>query len=220
MASNPPSLTHPIPRALTWLAQTLRKDVKRLRSDLNDSANDASSYEGIFSNSVGPPGAGATAGGDGDDSAGSKPDGDEEQAAKKSAEWTSPGDGVADLPMEMPPGKRQKSEEVGGGDDGEARTAAVANGIASLVTPPGTGGGADNKEIARMGEKELREQLEIQSRLVTEMMKEIALLKKHTGRNAGGTLDAPAGAVSALPVRWYTRRIARLVCAVGPPRCR
>lgn len=210
--------------------------MKRLQSDLNDTANDASSYEGIFSNSVGPSAVGTNSGGDGNDSpdpagsdtaAGVKLDGGEEEvaAAKRSAEWTSPGDdGVGDMPTELPPGKRQKSEETGGGGDGEAGTAAVANGMAFLKAPSGASGdaagggggggswgrgGEDKQEIARMGELELREQLAVQSRLVTDMMKEIARLKRHGSGSACGTLDAPTGAVSALPVRWFTCVIAR-----------
>ncbi|CAM9165715.1 unnamed protein product, partial [Laminaria digitata] len=193
--------------------KTLRKDVKRLRSDLNDIGKDASSYEGIFSNSVGPSAVGTNSGGDDNDSpdsagsgtaAGVKLDEDEEEgaAAKRSAEWTSPGDdGVGDMPNELPPGKRQKSEETGGGGDGEAGTAAAANGMAFLKAPSGAGGdaagggggggswgrgGEDKQEIARMGELELREQLAIQSRLVTDMMKEIALLKRHGSGSACG----------------------------------
>lgn len=189
--------------------------MKRLRSDLNDTANETSSYEGILS--VGSPAAGANSRGDANDSAGStsstsfKPH-VQEEAVKRSAEWTlTEGDDVAKLPIKMPPGKRQKSEESDiSRVDGEAETTTISNGMAFLATPSGSGGdaaggggggGKDKGDIAQMGESELREQLAAQSRLVTEMMAEIALLKKHAGGNGYGPLDAPTGTVSALPVR-------------------
>lgn len=194
--------------------------MKRLRSDLNETTTDTANYEGIFSGMepVGAAAAGPTAGATAaKDVVGSPPAGapenlkggstdstagrlgglsmlEEVAPAAATAASSSPkssrggGDGAADaLSTRPPPAKRHKPTRA---------TAATATAEAGAVS------------VAAGGEKELREQLAKQNRLLADMARELEAFRKE--RSAGGSVamnvrdvDGTAGEGSAiLPVSW------------------
>lgn len=200
----------------------MRKDVKRLRSDLNETTNDTASYEGIFSGVE--PVAGGAAPTAPKDAIGAPPAGAPENLKGGSTDSTA--GRIGGLSMageeEVAPATAAGSVPNGNGAGSGSAAAAAADSL-STQPPPAkrlkpARAAAAVEIAATAGERELREQLSNQNRLLAEMAKELEELRRERtavaaggsaalngGGGGGGGGTAAGEGLAALPVSFVAR---------------